>query len=337
MSERNLGIKDEILAKYLEGEANASEIKEVEVWLKESEDHERYFVKLKSLWRLTDKVAPERADVDVDMAWEKVSSRVDNSARPGPTELIEPKTRTLWPYIMRVAAVFIFGLIIYAAYQKYNPETVNEIVFEAKNEVRSEILSDESLVTMNVNSRITVAEKFEQDIRQVKLDGEAFFNVKPDPSVPFVIEAGGGIIKVLGTSFYVKAYDSLDVFEVNVVEGKVSVSAFGVEKILLKGDQIAINKNTGDIINAGYEQNNMFWKTRTLVFQNESLKKVFRDLMSSYNVSIEVENEKVYNCHLSGKFDQETVERIFEIIAANFDLRVTQQGSSFKITGDGCD
>ena len=80
------------------------------------------------------------------------------------------------------------------------------------------------MVTLNSNSKLEFPAKFASDKREVTITGEAFFEVKPNPEKPFVINAGGAQVKVLGTSFNVSAYPKTDAVEVIVKTGKVQVT-----------------------------------------------------------------------------------------------------------------
>ena len=94
----------------------------------------------------------------------------------------------------------------------------------ASNEsVISDTLSDGSVVALNKNSTLSYPKSFDTKLRQVTLKGEAFFEVKRNFEQAFIISAGESFVKVLGTSFNVKAYaDSANV-EVTVVSGLVQL------------------------------------------------------------------------------------------------------------------
>ena len=83
---------------------------------------------------------------------------------------------------------------------------------------------DGSIVTLNRNSKLIFPKHFTKNVREVTITGEAFFDVKPNTSKPFIINAGNVQVKVLGTSFNVCAYPGTETVEVVVESGKVQVT-----------------------------------------------------------------------------------------------------------------
>lgn len=84
-------------------------------------------------------------------------------------------------------------------------------------------LEDGSVVSLEKGSRLSYSGSLKTSERTVYLDGEAFFDVERDPKRPFVIFANKTVVKVLGTSFRVKAHDNSEKVVVSVKSGKVSV------------------------------------------------------------------------------------------------------------------
>ncbi len=103
---------------------------------------------------------------------------------------------------------------------------VNEEAIEHINRTDSiltMVLADGSSVHLEKNSRIVYSKGFHAKDRVLHLHGEAFFNIRKDPKHPFIIFANKAVVKVLGTSFRVKAYDNSTKVVVSVKTGKVSV------------------------------------------------------------------------------------------------------------------
>jgi transmembrane sensor len=141
---------------------------------------------------------------------------------------------------------------------------------------------------------------------------------------------------VLGTSFYVKAYDSLAAIFVGVEEGMVKVIASGTNVILEAGESISIDKSTKQFQSLTFNPNDLFWKSQTLIFRNERLEKVFATLEKKYNISINIVNKQILECRLSAKFYGEDIAQIFDIINMNFNLTIQEQDNQYTISGGGC-
>ncbi len=339
MNKDNAHIDYELITRYLAGDSDANEQDAVRSWLDNSAENRRSFRQLERLWQESGRIVPhEEANVDVDLAWSRFQERVKCNGNSTKPMMQSPETpvRKLMYYATRIAAVLVLGVAGYAAFNQYSTSTVE---FAAAEETLVNKLSDGSVVSLNARSALSHPRKFKGDRRQVSLQGEAFFEVEPDEVKPFVVKVEGASITVLGTSFYVKAYDSLNVVEVGVEEGRVKLSSdiSGGEVLLSAGESISIDKTTGEILpQKKFNPNKLFWKSKTLIFSNEPLAEVFAMLEQLYGVDIEVENGEILNCRLSAKFRKENIETILEVISASFDLKTSEQQEHFVITGGGC-
>ena len=127
--------------------------------------------------------------------------------------------RDLWVKIAAtILLIVITGLII------NNLLSANEAsVFETTVHKRSVKLPDGSEVTLNKNSKLTMKKDFGSKKRVVNFEGEAFFDVSPDTTKSFIILTPRTTLEVTGTSFNVRAYDSIPNVEVTVKTGRVSL------------------------------------------------------------------------------------------------------------------
>ncbi|UII24266.1 FecR family protein [Fulvivirga ligni] len=324
----------ELISKYLAGEADAGEEVQLQAWMDASEQNQKDFADMELLWKHTGRVIPhEKADVDVDAAWSTFKQKADQKKSVAPKAKVRPMY-----YLARVAAVLIFGAVVYLAYRALNTEVqVVNSELQATTEAVNDSLPDGSLISLNVNSTLTYPENFTGNQRPVELEGEAFFKVAPDKQKPFIIKAEQLTVTVVGTAFYVNAYDSLGAITVGVEEGIVKVAANGEEFTLTKGQHIEFNKEASDFKAVDhYNANKIFWKTGNLTFQNESLKQVFQAIEEAYHVSVQVENPEILNCKLTAKFQDQPVDSIFDIINTNFNLNSENRQGKFHISGQGC-
>ncbi|UII32740.1 FecR domain-containing protein [Fulvivirga ulvae] len=336
MRNERVNIDDELLASYMSGEVDANDRKTVEQWIDQSDTNRQYFEKLKTLWEYAGPdISPREADVDVDRAWSKLKQQIDQQQE----DQLKPEGRQLYFYLSRVAALLVLGLVVFLVYQSLVKSPVaSEMVIASKEMVKSDTLPDGSQVSLNVNSTVTFNENFSKSERLVTLKGEAFFDVVKDNMRPFIIDTDGTTVKVLGTSFYVRNYDSLGIIEVGVEEGIVQVTSHGKETILQAGEYISVSKNKREFSGMQrYNPNDIFWMSKTIAFEKQSLEAVFSTLERAYQISIDVENPEILNCRLTGKFYKEPVEHVFEIIDANFGFTTIQEEGRFVVSGHGCD
>lgn len=339
MADEGANIDYALVTKFLAGETTAEEHKAVSLWINASEGNRHAFARLKTTWEQSGRITPhEAADVDVDKAWRQFKNRIRPENNALPPEKTETKTRRLFHYLSRVAALLVIGIAGYFLYQsRQESPAVEEVLLGTSLQVVTDTLPDGSLVTLNAHSKVAFPPEFSGDKRPVSLRGEAFFNVVPDPQKPFVVQAGGIEVTVLGTSFGIKVYDSLQAITVGVREGQVKVAAAQAGIILNAGQRITIDRVSLDFgpVTA-YNPNDMYWESNTLIFQREELADVFRTLEKIYQIEITTENANILDCRLTAKFYGENIQQILEIINTNFNLTATHEGNRFTIAGQGC-
>ena len=89
------------------------------------------------------------------------------------------------------------------------------------------VLPDSTRVWLNANSKLVYSTSFKEGIRQVELDGEAYFDVKHNGDNPFVVRTKSMNVTVLGTEFNVSAYSGIEEFKYCIIERKCRVESIG--------------------------------------------------------------------------------------------------------------
>ena len=343
MSEGSDHIDIAIIGKYLSGEAGPEEISLVENWINASAENRREFSRLERIWETSEpdfKVVP--ADVDTGRAWESVKSRIltaedqaaDNDGSGG-TRVIK---HGVFYYALRVAAVIIIGAVGY--FLVNNPfSTPEKMEMVADNNVRTSILPDSSRITLNVNSNLTYPEKFKSGKREVALTGEAYFEVKHIDDKPFIVKMKDARVQVLGTEFNVRDIPEEPEVSVTVTSGRVRFSdKDDISFVYLGPDEKGVLHRDSGLIEKfkTTDENDLFWKTRTLLFRNTRLAVVFKTLEKIFNVTISVKNDAILDCTLTGKFTDASADEILNKISLSFDLQIEKDNNTFNIDGDGC-
>ncbi len=210
----------------------------------------------------------------------------------------------------------------------------------AKNEVQSGnnrkrlLLPDSTVVWLNKNSRLSFSlENFSRDNRTVYLEGEGFFDVAKMKDHPFIIHTAGMDIKVLGTSFNVKAYQ-LDPVETTLISGAVELAVNNREKqtLVLKAGEKCTLKKTGSMAVAGQQppqQNSIAgvhvtgiepvhfynrdyiqeiaWMNNQLVFRNKSFAELAQEMSQWFNIPVTIQNNAYNQYHFTGAFEKENI------------------------------
>ena len=221
---------DELLVKYLAGEADAAEKQQVEAWLNAGEENRRYFEHFKLIW---DKSALTAAasTVDEDAAWGRFRERVQQNYTAEPKS---SQRRLQWLKVAVILLLAVGGAMAGRYFIGNNNGGTRTVFTDEGNspskliksvtlaDAKTDTLSDGSVVKLGAYSTLNYPRAFSAQRRYVELTGEAFFSVNHEEVRPFIIKANDLLITVLGTSFNVKTTG--DSTEVSVSTGMVSVT-----------------------------------------------------------------------------------------------------------------
>lgn len=245
---------------------------------------------------------------------------------------------------LKIAAsvLLIIGLG-YGSYIAYLDMPVPEITWLEKTTQKGQkatlTLTDGTKVYLNVDSRLAFPEHFEADQRTVTLEGEAFFDVARNPLRPFIITSGKLTTTVLGTSFNIKAFEG-EPLQVTVATGQVKVNAQHddgtSQEVLLHPYQQAfydeaLSKKEVDI------QKFIAWREKVIQFDEVSLAEAVVVLERWFDVSIEIENESVRRCRISGTYINENLINVLESFKHILDITYRVEGDrTIILAGKGC-
>lgn len=180
------------------------------------------------------------------------------------------------------------------------------------------MLPDGSKVTLNGGSRINYPSQFTGNNREIKFEGEAFFDITKDPQHPFIISSDNVKVKVLGTRFNVNAYAEDDMLAVTLEEGSVNVSLKGVSEniTLIPNEQAIYNKKTGVLNECKVTATEYSgWMNNRFYFKSAPLSQIVKQLNRHFNVNIIIASEKLKQTTFSGDFEQmDNIDEILRII-----------------------
>ncbi|GAB3919679.1 FecR family protein [Larkinella terrae] len=356
-------IDDDLLGKFLAGETDAAESERVQQWLNQENSERQEFDRFELIWNkagtLGQKSDPASIPVNTDAAWQKMRGKMrsqpvidvkpdapkplpvepDPVIKPLPVQPVRTIQRPGW-YKSPVWAVAAMAVLLSGLLWFFLKETetvpVTEVAAVTKEQKLEKILPDGSRVFLNQNSKLTYPEAFAADSREVELTGEAFFDVKPDPTKPFRIRVRNTTVQVLGTSFSIRAYTN-DV-QVAVRTGKVRFSAKNKEITLIKDEQAAFNAVKDTIIKASkFDVNAMAFQTGRLVFEKEPLSSVIKTLNEVYHADIHLANEQIANCLVTSTFENDNLDHVLNITADAMSLRILRNGNRVTLDGKKCE
>jgi transmembrane sensor len=320
---------DELIAKALAKEASAEEKAWIDHWANESELNKAYVENSKKLFTQIDSIKDDKP-VDTNKAWNKLNDRIDN----GDTRIIElPKPKRTFQI---AAAVILLICMSFFVRMLLNNKEVKPEVYTAEKQMVEKKLPDGSKVFINKNSEIAYVVK--DHVREVKLKGEAYFEVVHNEQEPFVITVNDVLIKDIGTEFNVRTLESGDI-EVKVDGGEVQFYSENNEGLkLMKGEKARYDKTNKAFtkVSADIFDNTSSYRTKVFNFKNARLQDVIDELNEVYMCDIRLNNSKLANCRLTSPFNNQSIEEVVDIIADLLDLKVEHNGNTFTLIGEEC-
>ena len=280
-----------------------------------------------------------------DTPSEKESIEMFETIVKGRQKVQTQKQITISQYILRYAAVFILGVGMIAFYMYSSQEStpiveevpVKWIQKENPRGMKSTIwLSDGTKVRLNAETLISYPEQFSDSLREVIVEGEAFFEVKRNETKPFIVKSNGVETRVLGTSFNVKAYTGADRVEVGVTEGKVRVTgtSLGEQSAmdLLPNQMSVIDLEAKRMEKVSFDPAELLaWRDWTLRFQKQPLRNIFYEIERWYAVDIEVGPSVDLSQSYSGVFENEPLDAVLKGLAHNAEFSFTINENKVKI------
>ena len=223
-------------------------------------------------------------------------------------------------------------------------------------------LPDGTKVWVNAGSKLTYENSYGNNLREVTLSGEAFFDVVHNAEKPFVIHTSKMDIRVLGTAFNVRCYPDEKKMETSLIRGSIEVTLKDRqkekiylkpnEKLTLTDDEVStsliknLKKAKNEIVNmqplvaishltyqpADSSVVETSWVDNKLVFRSETFEEVALKMEKWYGVTINIQNENLKQEHLTGSFESETVDQALTALQFTTNFRYTINKNIITIT-----
>ncbi|WP_020530104.1 FecR family protein [Flexithrix dorotheae] len=340
----------ELITKYLSNEASESEMEELQTFLNADEEAEQLFEQASAIW-LKHKRLPSKYDLELGKAKLKsklLQQQLKEKNQNGKVKKLKV-SKKIYQTILVAASISFLLISTFIILPKYYTTPEAEVVWTEKSVPKgmraTYSMPDGSKIKVNSNSKIRFREDFAQnDVREVFLEGEAFFEVAKNPEKPFVVITNNIRTKVLGTVFNVRAYEGEHDIYVSLVEGSVAVynkeqNNKAVPVLLTPSDQFIFNKtnSTGNIKSKTDLTSFISWKDNILIFNNEPLGKITEVLENWYGVEIIFQNHQLKNCLIKASFQNEPLNNVLEVLKYATSLHYsTNEDGIIILSGNGC-
>ncbi len=303
---------DDLLLKYIKGEASAEEKKQVVRWIDENPQNMRRYLSMRKLYDIT--------------LWSEGEKNGEKQ---------QFHLRHMAIVLLKYVAVLIvaFSGAVFYLIQKDNTIEM-QTVFVPCGQRAEVMLADGTKVWLNSLSTFRFPNRFSESMRNVELDGEGYFEVTHNGKAPFVIKTYKYDVKVLGTEFNLKAYKENQFFETALVKGCVVIEdADKKELVEMKPNERVVYANGSLQIHSMDDWDDFRWREGLFCFTNETISSLILKLELYYDVKIRIESTDLTNCTYSGKFRiKDGIEHVLKVLQLNHRFDYTFDEGKNEIT-----
>lgn len=318
--------QNNILEKYIRGSISEEEYNELQQQIQNDSDSSVGDM-LNECWQkdLNIHVMPRAAK-------ERTRRQID--------EKIKKDIRRIWfKRASTIAASILIPVLIISTVYFYKEmdhyKQIPNIVSVNKGQRAGITLPDGTIVHLNSESKLTYTPDFNGKLREVVLEGEAFFEVTPNKEKPFIVKTSVFDVEVLGTSFNVSVYNDENIVETALMEGKVKLTMQGCpsKPVYLTPSQKFIysrsdRQGTISIMEGDTE---LAWKQGILAFSAEPLEEVFRKIERWYGVTMHYDKESLVNDNFTGQFKMISIQEMMNILRMHYNLKFKIENNDIYI------
>lgn len=303
-------MNQDLLLKYILGKASQQEKEEVAEWLDESNSHLSQFMILRKSY---DALIWQDSN-DIFTSEKKIAGNLTVSFR------------MLWRIVAIVAITLGLGIFTWQSYSD-DIQHMHSIYVPAGQ--RTQVtLADGSVVWLNGKSTLTFPDKFSDDVRQVKLEGEGYFEVEKDVKRPFLVSTlHRSAVRVLGTRFNIKAHKDAKEVITTLIDGNVKFEFYDSmnqsQYIQMKpGQQLVYNLENGQTeLHATTGNVEVSWKDGKIIFYRNSLREALDILAITYDVDFLVQANVSHEDSFTGTFSHKSLEQILNYFIASSSIK----------------
>ena len=337
----------EVAIRFFRKSANANDLKELHQWLQDDTEHQRLFDETQDVWLASGKV--KSADgYNSDQAWKQLFPEIKNHKLENP---ILPQKLFNWKKLVQVAAIVliafvagVFAMQYFSQSGKSSCKSVTEhsVPYGSRSMV---ILPDGTRIWLNAGSKLTYDQNYNINSRELTLTGEAYFDVKANPKLPFIVHAAFIKVKVTGTAFNIKAYPDEKVIEatverghVNIVSREKNITVNPRQKVIIykiagetKPETITEDSVSAVVKNKMHKREtsetphfvmmenvdtelSTSWKDKRWIIEHEELGSLSVKIGRRYDVDIEFASENLKHFVFSGALEDESLDQVLRVI-----------------------
>jgi ferric-dicitrate binding protein FerR (iron transport regulator) len=315
-----------LISKFLAGEASPEEAMQLEDWKLQDIKHMEQFVQSQKLFAIVNNKS-QYLKINKSKAWQNVQSKTYHE-----TKVIPLYSRFKLQIGLAASLLLILSTYFLLRNQSTNSENYSNTI-TAKNSIKHIALNENSQIDLAPGASLVYNDNFGKTNRKVKLNGSAYFNVKHNEAMPFIVDLGHVFIKDLGTKFEIKLSADTDSIHIKVDEGIVLLFDSASNVIEIKASERALYiKSSKQLLT----NNQLIRDEINLNFENTKLVTVIAQLEEKFVTQITLTNTKLNNCVISAKFKDDDLATILDVICETRGLTYEKQSTGFIIKGEAC-
>lgn len=276
---------DEVLfAKFLVGECTEDELRKVKRWMDESDEHASDLFQLEEIYH-AGKINSAGQTIDLDAAESRLFRRLEKEPRPAVGLW---SVRRWMQYAAMLIGVFLLGGAIWLTGQQSEIWSEPLLAVSTGDEIKQLTFSDGTKVWLNKHTRFRYPETFEEEGREVYLEGEGYFEVAKNPAKPFVVHSNAMKVKVLGTVFNLKTDEQRKSAVATLLQGEIEVKGNHDEGgiVLAPKQQAELDGINHRLVVRQLTTGIENWHNSSFVFQGADIFTIGRTLEQYYNINI---------------------------------------------------
>lgn len=318
-----------MMLRYLRGECSADEEASFQEWLYQSDENRKQFYEVKALWNYRHEDHFHSKE-QLNKASAALGHRIDQAESLRKKQVYIRFAR----YAASVILALAIPLVLWTTYKHIYTSGLVTIAVAQTDSSRLVTLQDGSRVWLNSNSSITYPEHFSKEERTVSFSGEAYFEVAHDSLHPFIVQTNSVHVKVLGTSFNVRAYPSEQRTETTLLQGKVIVqNKNGTDLAVLAPGQMAAFDRVNQYLSVKEVDADQYaaWRHGVIVFTNATLADITQELSTLYQVRFVMNDPPdpaLYNFNFR---KSQPIEKVMEMLCFVAPLRYHREGNEIIV------
>jgi ferric-dicitrate binding protein FerR (iron transport regulator) len=322
-----------LVTRKLSGEASDEELRQLERMIATENEYAARYNYMLQYWN----VHENGNNGDVESSLNKLLARMD-----APVVSITKRKSYRWIAAASIAAI-LAGVTAVFFFKTNNTLTSDNIALVEKTNSKGTKsvleLSDGTKIWLNADSKLQYPDVFNGKTREVTLNGEAFFDVAKNAAKPFIINLSSGTVKVLGTSFNIRAYDNENRMETSVATGKVAfIPRYHNPK--KKQDTLFITPDKKLkyiyaaeelVIQPSSALEDKAWTEGKLIFKSMSWEEIALELERNFGKKIVFVDEEIKQYKLTGSFQDNSLDEILYYLAKTADFTYEIRDHDVKI------